>query len=214
MLRDLANRTHPRASLLLYLYSTKKKDRGRDKIRIKPAVQHEVGPSMVFYKRGGNETTSKQTYEMFRSSFLVSLFLVGLVFSTIVSAIDVSKTKKTDISLTENDVVPKTQLKQLVPSADRSTTFVGDVSAGGRYPNEVVYRRILQFDNPTGGIHSFSMTLSVPNGIINYVNIMNNQGSYAVACIDESTLESSKVIVHYRIPASSTSYLMLIVAAH
>ncbi|KAL2715164.1 hypothetical protein V1478_014862 [Vespula squamosa] len=213
MLRDLANRTHPRASLLLYLYSTKIKNEGRDKMRIKPAVRHEVGPSMVFYKRGGNETTSKQTYEMFRPSFLVSLFLVGFVFSTIVSAIDVSKTKKTDISLTENDVVPKTQLKQL-PSADRSTTFIGDVSAGGRYPNEVVYRRILQFDNPTREIHSLSVTLSVPNGIINYVNVMNNQGSYAVACIDESTLESSNVIVHYRIPASSTSYLMLIVAAH
>ncbi|XP_047357837.1 uncharacterized protein LOC124952277 [Vespa velutina] len=169
---------------------------------------------MVLYKRRGNETTYKQTYEMFRSFFLVSLFHVGLVFLTIVSAIDISKTKKTDISLTENDVVEKTQLKQLASSADSSTPFVGDISTGIRYPNEVVYRRILEFNNPTNGIHSFSITLTVPNGIINYVHVRNDQGSNAVACIDESALESSKVNVHFRIPASSTSYLMLVVAAH
>ncbi|XP_015177726.1 PREDICTED: uncharacterized protein LOC107067067 [Polistes dominula] len=150
---------------------------------------------------------------MFRSIFFVALFHLGFLFS-IISTIDISNTKKTDISLSENDIVPKNQLKQLVPSSDRSTSFIGDAFSGNRYPNEVVYRRILQFDNPTTEIHSFSMTLNVPNGIINYVNIMNNQGSYAVACIDESTLESSKVLVHYRIPASSTSNLLLIVAAH
>ncbi|KAK2575685.1 hypothetical protein KPH14_012076 [Odynerus spinipes] len=149
---------------------------------------------------------------MFRPIFTVVLS-AGLLFSVAI-AIDVSKTNRTDISLTEDDVVPKTQLKKLLPDSDRRPTSIEDDASGVRYPDEIVYRRILKLDNPTGAIQSTSTELSVNHGLINYVSITNGPNSYAVACIEDSTLGTSRVIIHLRVPPNSSSELMLIVAAH
>lgn len=53
--------------------------------------------------------------------------------------------------------------KSLVPET-YAAGFIGNLEIGTRYPDETVFRRYVEFNNPTNAVASSTMTLTVTNG--------------------------------------------------
>lgn len=54
----------------------------------------------------------------------------------------------------------------------------------------------------------------IPTGIIHYVNVVNDRGSYAVVCDELNTLGSSRGNINIRAAAKTKSYLTIVTAVH
>lgn len=63
--------------------------------------------------------------------------------------------------------------KSLVPDTYAASGFIGNLEIGRRYPEETVFRRVIEFNNPTNTVQSSTLTLTVNNGkeIFNNRNI-------------------------------------------
>ncbi|XP_020289645.1 uncharacterized protein LOC109857585 [Pseudomyrmex gracilis] len=126
---------------------------------------------------------------------------------------DISKVKNIQIDLTEKDIVPKTTLKNL-ESNTFTGGFIGNIEIGQRFPDEVVLRRVIEFENPTNNVQSTTITLTANRGIIHYVRILNDPGSYAVICDEPNSLGSSRGNFNIRVSPRTKSTLTVIAAAH
>ncbi|XP_012216305.1 uncharacterized protein [Linepithema humile] len=146
-------------------------------------------------------------------SRLIIVVLGVLVLLQMVSAIDLSTTKNVEIAFADTDTVPKTALKNLLPNS-YAAGFIGNLEIGRRYPDETIFRRVIEFDNPTNTVQSSTLTLTVTNGIIHYVSVVNESGSYAVVCDEVNTLGSSRGNINIRAAAKTKSYLTVITAVH
>ncbi|XP_076378989.1 uncharacterized protein LOC117225728 [Megalopta genalis] len=125
------------------------------------------------------------------------------------SAVDVSQYKSIRVEFGDNDGI---QTKLVAD--ERGTGFIGDLTVGQRYADETVFRRVIEFENPTNVIQSTTLNLSVSNGAIHYVSARNNPGSYAVVCDNPSSLGTSMGSINLRVPPTSKSVLSLTIASH
>ncbi|XP_011163167.1 uncharacterized protein LOC105198211 [Solenopsis invicta] len=142
---------------------------------------------------------------------VVAFAILGLLQAVI--AIDLSLSKNIQINLDEKDIVPKTDLKNLVPEPHAANEFIGNLEIGTRYADEKVFRRIIEFNNPTNTVQTTTLTLTV-NGILHYISAVNQNGSYAVICDEVSTLGSSRGSIKVRAAANTKSYVLIVAAAH
>ncbi|KYM78372.1 PREDICTED: uncharacterized protein LOC105621509 [Atta cephalotes] len=149
---------------------------------------------------------------MSRPIVVLALAILGLLQT--VAAVDLSQTKNVQIDFTEKDIVPKTALKNLLPETYAATGFIGNIEIGRRYADETVFRRVIVFNNPTDRVQSTTLTLSVTNGILHYTSVVNDNGSYAVACDEPTTLGSSKGKINIRGAPNTRSSITIIAAAH
>ena len=156
----------------------------------------------------GTVTVTAESFEMFPS--IVSILFAALALLQVSSAVDISKYKNIRLEFTSSD--GETQTKLL--GDDRGAGFIGDFSAGQRYSDEIIFRRVVEFENPTNMVQSTTLNLSVSNAIIHYVSARNAVGSYAVVCNESNSLGSSKGSITLRVPPNSTSSLTLLIAAH
>lgn len=46
----------------------------------------------------------------------------------------------------------------------RVAGFIGNLEIGKRYADETVFRRVIEFNNPTSSVQSTTLTLTVTNG--------------------------------------------------
>ncbi|KAG7213097.1 hypothetical protein KM043_002422 [Ampulex compressa] len=139
--------------------------------------------------------------------------LVALALLQAASAIDVSKNKNIEVAFSGNDNVPKTDFKSILPD-DRGTGFIGDLTIGRRYADESVFRRVVEFNNPTNMVQRTTLALTVNSGVVHYISAQNDPGSYAVVCDESSSLGSSRSNVNLRVAPNSKSTLTLVIAAH
>ncbi|KAL6260521.1 hypothetical protein P5V15_008045 [Pogonomyrmex californicus] len=142
---------------------------------------------------------------------VVALAILGLLQAA--TAIDLSQTDNIQINFAEEDVVPKTALKSFV-SNTYAAGFIGNLEIGQRRADETVFRRVIEFNNPTNTVQSGILTLTVTNGVLHYINVMNDNGSYAVVCGESSSLGTSRTNINIRASANTKSYLTIIAAAH
>ncbi|XP_076628658.1 uncharacterized protein LOC143345429 [Colletes latitarsis] len=145
---------------------------------------------------------------MFRS--IVAVLFVALALLQATSAVDISKYKNIRLELNDNDAVPNTRLF----GDERAQGFIGDIQIGQRYSDENVFRRLVEFDNPTDVVQTSTLNLSVSNGVIHYVNARNQPNSYAVACVDSTNVGTPGKGINFRVAPRSKAALTLIVAAH
>ncbi|CAL7933837.1 unnamed protein product [Xylocopa violacea] len=150
-------------------------------------------------------------YKMSRSIAAVAIAALALLQA--VSAIDVSQNKNVRLEFGTGDVVQKTRLLDSSPD-ERAPLFIGDLIVGQRLPDETVFRRVIEFNNPTNVIQTTTLDVSVTNGIIHYINARNVQNSQAVVCGNANTLGSSKSSINLRVLPNSLATLTLTVAAH
>ncbi|XP_071573612.1 uncharacterized protein [Temnothorax nylanderi] len=143
---------------------------------------------------------------------VVALAILGLLQAA--TAIDLSQTKNVQVDFSERDIVPKTALKSLVPETHAASGFIGNLEIGRRYADESVFRRVIEFNNPTNTVQSSTLSLTVTNGIIHYISVVNDSGSYAVICDEPGTLGKSRANINIRASANTKSYLTIVVAAH
>ncbi|XP_003706743.1 uncharacterized protein LOC100874754 [Megachile rotundata] len=144
---------------------------------------------------------------MFRS--IVGILFVALALLQTVSTIDISKYKSVRLEFSSTDGVTQPKLGE-----DRGSGFIGDFIAGQRYSDEIVFRRVVEFENPTNTIQTTTLNISVSNAIIHYISARNAPGSYAVICNDSNSLGSSNGSITLRVSPNSTSSITLVVAAH
>ncbi|KAH0948581.1 hypothetical protein HN011_001700 [Eciton burchellii] len=128
-------------------------------------------------------------------------------------AIDLSKSKNIQLEFADTDVVPKTALKGLTSDV-YGNGFIGNLELGRRYSDETVFRRVVEFHNPSNAVASNTLTMSVNNGIIHYISVVNDNGSYAVVCGEPNSLGSSRSNINIRTFSNTKSYLTITVAAH
>lgn len=53
--------------------------------------------------------------------------------------------------------------KSLVPDT-YAAGFIGNLEIGRRYSDETIFRRVIEFNNPTNTVQSSTLTLTVTNG--------------------------------------------------
>ncbi|OAD54128.1 hypothetical protein WN48_08361 [Eufriesea mexicana] len=147
---------------------------------------------------------------MFRSIVSVLIVAVALVHAAV---IDVSQEKNVHLEFTSNE--EEQQTKSLGPyPEERGPLFIGDLVAGQRYADETVFRRVIEFNNPTNTIQATTLDVSVTSGSIHYLSARNVQGSQAVVCGHPNELGRSKTSINLRVPPNSLATLNLLVAAH
>ncbi|XP_050460142.1 uncharacterized protein LOC126856025 [Cataglyphis hispanica] len=129
------------------------------------------------------------------------------------ASVDLSETKNVLIEFADEDVVPKTALKSLVPNT-YVAGFIGNLEIGRRYSDETIFRRVIEFNNPTNTVQSSTLTLTVTNGILHYISVINDSSSYAVVCDEPNTLGSSRGNINIRASPNTKSYLTIITAVH
>ncbi|XP_076672476.1 uncharacterized protein LOC143371330 [Andrena cerasifolii] len=145
-------------------------------------------------------------------SIAVVLF-TALALLQAASAVDVSKQKNVRLEFTDKDGVSKTRLQGAFPE-ERGPGFIGDLTIGQRYADETVFRRVVEFNNPTNAVQTTTLALSVSNGVIHQISAKNVQGSYAVVCEDSNSLGTSRSTLNLRVSPNSTSSLILTIASH
>lgn len=101
-------------SCFLHLYSAEKRhDRaqwGSYKRTVQISHAHLDAERVLTYKRGGRTSPLIKPYEMSRS-FVVPLAVLALLQAAVATnVIDLSTTRNVEIQLTDEDVVPKTEL--------------------------------------------------------------------------------------------------------
>ncbi|XP_072758418.1 uncharacterized protein [Anoplolepis gracilipes] len=144
---------------------------------------------------------------------VVALAVLAFLQASSASVLDLSTTKNILIQFADEDVVPKTALKSLVPNT-YVAGFIGNLEIGRRYPDETIFRRVIEFNNPTNVIQSSTLMLTVNNGVLHYVSVVNDNGSYAVVCDEPNTLGSSRGNINIRASPNTKSYLTVIAAVH
>ncbi|KOC59542.1 hypothetical protein WH47_09064 [Habropoda laboriosa] len=148
---------------------------------------------------------------MFRSIAVVLFTALPLLQAA--CAIDISQYKNVQLEFNDNDGVPRTKLLGLNPE-ERGPGFIGDLVVGQRYSDETIFRRVIEFENPTSTVQGTTLSLSISNGVIHYISARNAQGSYGVICDNPNVLGASKSSINLRVPPNSTAMLSLIIAAH
>ncbi|XP_024938316.1 uncharacterized protein LOC107265070 isoform X1 [Cephus cinctus] len=98
--------------------------------------------------------------------------------------------------------------------ADAETRFIGDLVIGQRQQEETLFWRSLEIDNPTNDVYGQEIALAVTNGVIHYISVINDRGSYAVACDRPYALGSSRSSFNIRVTPNSHSYVTVVVGAH
>ncbi|XP_019882595.1 uncharacterized protein LOC105249593 [Camponotus floridanus] len=144
---------------------------------------------------------------------VVALAVLAFLQASTSTSVDLSKTKNVLIELADEDIVPKTALKSLVPET-YVAGFIGNLEIGRRYPDETIFRRVIEFNNPTTTVQSNTLTLTVTNGILHYISVINDSGSYAVVCDEPNTLGSSRGNINIRASPKTKSYLTVVTAVH
>ncbi|KAL0102342.1 hypothetical protein PUN28_018698 [Cardiocondyla obscurior] len=144
---------------------------------------------------------------------VVALAVLGLLQQA-AAAIDLSQSKNIQIDFTQDDIVPKTAVKSLMPEKHAASGFIGNFEVGTRYADETIFNRDLVFNNPTNTVQSSTLTININNGIIHYLNVENKSGSYAVICGEPGNIGSYRANINIRAGPNTKSYLTLIVAAH
>ncbi|XP_029175779.1 uncharacterized protein LOC114944161 [Nylanderia fulva] len=144
---------------------------------------------------------------------IVVAIVAIIAFLQASSAIDISQTKNIQIQLSDEDIVPNTALKSLTPNT-YAAGFIGNIEIGRRYNEETIFRRVAEFNNPTNNVQSSTLTLTVNNGILHYISVVNESGSYAVVCDEPNTLGSSRGKINIRASANTKSYLTIVAAVH
>ncbi|KZC04026.1 hypothetical protein WN55_01287 [Dufourea novaeangliae] len=104
-------------------------------------------------------TVAVKPHKMSRSIFA---FFVALAVLQAASAVDISKYKSVRLEFNESHMVLKTKL--LGGGDERASGFIGDLFVGQRYADEIVFRRVVEFDNPTNTVQTTSLNLSITNG--------------------------------------------------
>ncbi|KAK9298767.1 hypothetical protein QLX08_008019 [Tetragonisca angustula] len=148
---------------------------------------------------------------MFRS--IAGVLIVALSLHQAAFAIDVSQDKNVRVEFTSNDAVQQTKSVGSYPE-ERGPIFIGDLIAGQRYADETVFRRVIEFNNPTNTIQGTTLDVSVSSGAIHYISARNVQGSQAVVCGNSNALGASKTSISLRVPPNSLATLNMVVAAH
>ncbi|XP_017887822.1 uncharacterized protein LOC108629576 [Ceratina calcarata] len=143
------------------------------------------------------------------------LIVVFIACQILVQAygIDVSRDKNVQLQLNNNDALPKTKLLANSPE-ERGPGFIGDLVFGQRYADETVFRRVIEFNNPSNVVQATTLDVSVTSGAIHYLSARNVQGSHAVVCGNSNVLGSSRTSISLRVLPNSLATLNLIVAAH
>ncbi|KOX75056.1 hypothetical protein WN51_12741 [Melipona quadrifasciata] len=90
---------------------------------------------------------------------------------------------------------------------ERGPVFIGDLIAGQRYADETVFRRVIEFNNPTNTVQGTTLDVSVSSGAIHYISARNVQGSQAVVCGNSNALGASKTSISLRVPPNSLATL-------
>ncbi|EFN88991.1 hypothetical protein EAI_11784 [Harpegnathos saltator] len=139
-------------------------------------------------------------------SVVVPLVLLALSQAAFATTVDVSKTKTVELQFTDEDIVPKTELKNLVPQT-YANGFIGDLEIGSRLRDETIFQRIIVFNNPTDYVQSSELKVNGP-GIVHYINAQNFQGSYAVVCDHSDALGSSRIYLTIRVNPQTKSLLL------
>ncbi|XP_076172814.1 uncharacterized protein LOC143149382 [Ptiloglossa arizonensis] len=145
---------------------------------------------------------------MFRP--IVGVLCVALA---VASAVDISQVKTIRVDFDGSDGVPRTKLLG-TEKAELGPGFIGDIYLGQRYADETIFRRVVEFENPTDVVQGTTLNLSIANGIIHFVSMRNNPGSYAVVCDDATSLGTSKTNIKLRVNPQSSASLILTIAAH
>lgn len=72
-------------------------------------------------------------------------------------------------------LISLTLQKSLVPDT-YVAGFIGNLEIGRRYPDETIFRRVIEFNNPTNTVQSSTLTLTVSNGkeILSNKNIIDS----------------------------------------
>ncbi|XP_043270752.1 uncharacterized protein [Venturia canescens] len=149
------------------------------------------------------------------TSFFTTILLVNfaLVFSS-QRDYDVRKLGDENLLFTQDDALPQHELTRLIEEK-RETRFIGDLVVGERRADETIFRRTVEVSNPTEDVYSTAINLSVTNGgIIHYMSMLNEKGSYAVACDEPYSLGKSQSNFYIRVLPNSKSTLTMVVAAH
>ncbi|XP_011147480.1 uncharacterized protein LOC105187984 [Harpegnathos saltator] len=202
----------PHRARVLHLYSAgERHDRaqwGNHKRTVQISHAHL---DVVVYKRADAPRGPIKSYEMSRS-VVVPLVLLALSQAAFATTVDVSKTKTVELQFTDEDIVPKTELKNLVPQT-YANGFIGDLEIGSRLRDETIFQRIIVFNNPTDYVQSSELKVNGP-GIVHYINAQNFQGSYAVVCDHSDALGSSRIYLTIRVNPQTKSRISLFVALH
>ncbi|XP_015589553.1 uncharacterized protein LOC107265070 isoform X2 [Cephus cinctus] len=118
-----------------------------------------------------------------------------------------------NLIFTTEDALPANELSRLT-EADAETRFIGDLVIGQRQQEETLFWRSLEIDNPTNDVYGQEIALAVTNGVIHYISVINDRGSYAVACDRPYALGSSRSSFNIRVTPNSHSYVTVVVGAH
>ncbi|XP_053979875.1 uncharacterized protein LOC128889647 [Hylaeus anthracinus] len=145
---------------------------------------------------------------MFRP--IVAALLVNLALLQIASAVDVSKYKNIRLEFNDKDAVPKQRLFGV--GEERGRGFIGDIVVGPRLDGEYVFRRQVDFNNPTDEVETSVLNLSVSRGNIHHISARNGPNSFAVVCINSSNAGSPGSSVSIRLAPQSRASLTLTVA--
>ncbi|XP_011309129.1 uncharacterized protein [Fopius arisanus] len=130
-----------------------------------------------------------------------------------VVGIDVRVLNDTDFLFTRDDTITAKDLAKRLDDG-KAMRFIGDLTIGERQPSETVFTRTIQVSNPTPEVYRTAISVSVDNGIIHYMSVLNEPGSYAVACDEPYSLGGSRTGFNVRVTPRSETVLTLIIAAH
>ncbi|XP_063990227.1 uncharacterized protein LOC135169296 isoform X1 [Diachasmimorpha longicaudata] len=146
-------------------------------------------------------------------TFSLVQFIVLINSVVFVVGIDVRVLGDADFRFSSEDAV---SVKDLAKQLDdnRAMRFIGDLTIGERQPSETVFSRTIEVSNPTPEVYRTSISVSVDNGIIHYLSVINDPGSYAVACDERYSLGGSRSRFDLRVTPRSENTLTLIIAAH
>ncbi|XP_043802035.1 uncharacterized protein LOC122719874 [Apis laboriosa] len=146
---------------------------------------------------------------MFRTIAVVLVVALPLIQASI----DISQRSKYHLEFTSKDAVQ--QSKSLNPLlGERATGFIGDLTIGSHQPDEQLFYREIELNNPSSVVDSLELKLSVKNGSLHYISVVNYSGSQAVVCDRSNILGGSEGFINIRLQRNSKAYLFLVVAAH
>ncbi|XP_015108993.1 uncharacterized protein LOC107035881 [Diachasma alloeum] len=146
-------------------------------------------------------------------AFSLVQFIVLVNSLVFVAGIDVRVLSDADFRFGTDDTISAKDLAKRLDD-DRAMRFIGDLTIGERQHSETVFSRTIQVSNPTPEVYRTAISVSVDNGIIHYLSVINDPGSYAVACDEPYSLGGSRSGFNLRVTPRSENTLTLIIAAH
>ncbi|XP_006614663.1 uncharacterized protein LOC102677380 isoform X2 [Apis dorsata] len=146
---------------------------------------------------------------MFRTIAVVLVVALPLIQA---SSIDISQRSKYHLEFTSKDAVQQSKLNPLL--GERAIGFIGDLTIGSHQADEQIFYREIELNNPSSVVDSLELKLSVKNGILHYISVVNYSGSQAVVCDRSNILGGSEGFINIRLQRNSKAYLSLVIAAH